>query len=130
MLIKSRQFISLKILGAGRTGACLAIFVFDFPGFVSLKMDLLLIYRNDEVAFLLGKGGHYAVGAVLGKLVGNQTLVDECIQKYVAAGDICKPVDFFSNGGDELFVGRAGYLCGALWLQQKLGYQPVPREVS
>ncbi|CAL8102070.1 unnamed protein product [Orchesella dallaii] len=84
--------------------------------------------KTDEPAFLLGKAGHYAVGAVLGHITGNQQLTQECLQRFVAAANVCKPIDFFKAGGDELFVGRAGYLCGALWLQQKLGYQPVPRE--
>jgi hypothetical protein len=26
----------------------------------------------------------------------------------------------------QLFVGRAGYICGALWLRQQLGYDVVP----
>lgn len=84
--------------------------------------------RHDEPSFLLGKAGHYAVGAVLGHVTGNQQLTDECVHRYVSAADICKPIDFFRHGGDELFVGRAGYLCGALWMQQKLGYQPVPKD--
>lgn len=67
---------------------------------------------------------------MLGQIAGNQQLTDECLQKYVAAGEICVPLDFFQHGGDELFVGRAGYLCGALWLGRKLGYQPVAVEVS
>ncbi len=64
-----------------------------------------------------------------GKESGKQELTTECLKQYVDAGQICKPVHFFKEGGDELFVGRAGYLCGCLWLQQKLGYMPVPRQV-
>lgn len=87
-------------------------------------------FRSEEAAFLLGKAGHYAVGAVLGKYTGNQQLTDECLQRFNAAANVCKPLDFFRHGADELFVGRAGYLCGALWLQQKLGFQPVAKEVG
>ena len=43
---------------------------------------------------------------------------------------ICLPINFFRAGSDELFVGRAGYLCGALLLNCKLGRQVVPREVT
>ena len=43
---------------------------------------------------------------------------------------ICKPLDFFSPGSDELFVGRAGYLCGSLLLNKKLGRTVVPPEVT
>jgi len=82
------------------------------------------------VAFLLGKAGYYAVGAVLGKEMGDEKLSRESLQGFVEGVEVCKPVDFLGCGGDELLVGRAGYLCGALWLQQKLGQMPVPREVS
>ncbi|ODN01842.1 LanC-like protein 3 [Orchesella cincta] len=84
--------------------------------------------QTDEPGFLLGKSGHYAVGAVLGQLTGNQQLTNDCLQSFIAAANVCKPIDFFKPGGDEFLVGRSGYLCGALWLQQKLGYQPVPKE--
>ena len=29
-------------------------------------------------------------------------------------------LDWFVNGGDELFVGRAGYMCAILWMQKEL----------
>jgi membrane transport protein XK len=80
-------------------------------------------------AFLLGKAGFYAVGAVLGKEMGNEKLVEESIKGFLEGAKVCKPINFLGCGGDELLVGRAGYLCGALWLQQKLGYMPVPKKV-
>ena len=43
---------------------------------------------------------------------------------------ICQPLNFFSPGSDELFVGRAGYLCGSLLLNKKLGRTVVPPEVT
>lgn len=39
-------------------------------------------------------------------------------------------MNFFRPGSDELFVGRAGYLCGSLLLNRKLGRTVVPSEVT
>lgn len=39
-------------------------------------------------------------------------------------------MNFFRPGSDELFVGRAGYLCGSLFLNKKLGRTAVPSEVT
>lgn len=39
-------------------------------------------------------------------------------------------MNFFRPGSDELFVGRAGYLCGSLLLNKKLGRTVVPSEVT
>ncbi|XP_021965389.1 lanC-like protein 3 homolog [Folsomia candida] len=84
--------------------------------------------RNDACAFLLGKAGFFAVGVVLGKESGHEDITEENIKNYIEAGEVCKQPNFGKHGGDELFVGRAGYLCGALWLQQKLGYMPIPQK--
>ena len=45
-------------------------------------------------------------------------------------GNICRPANFFRPGSDELFVGRAGYLCGSLLLNRKLGRNVVPSGVT
>lgn len=37
--------------------------------------------------------------------------------------DFCSPVKFLDCGSDELFVGRAGYLTGLLYLNSKLGIE-------
>jgi hypothetical protein len=34
-------------------------------------------------------------------------------------------IDFFRHGSDEMLIGRAGYLSGALALQQKLNKKVV-----
>ncbi|CAG7823215.1 unnamed protein product [Allacma fusca] len=82
--------------------------------------------EKDLPGFIHGKAGVDAVGAVLGKVTGNKKLFETSTRNYAAAADICKPRNFQSKGSDELFVGRGGYLLGVLWLQEKLGYQPVP----
>ena len=45
-------------------------------------------------------------------------------------GNICRPINFFPPGSDELFVGRAGYLCGSLILNKKLGRTVVSSAVT
>ena len=61
---------------------------------------------------------------------GHQQEREQCIQKFLEMGNICRPVNFFRPGSDELFVGRAGYLCGSLLLNKKLGRTVVPSEVT
>ena len=55
---------------------------------------------------------------------------EQYIQKFLEMGNICQPLNFFRPGSDELFVGRAGYLCGSLLLNKKLGRTVVPSEVT
>ncbi|KAK7882467.1 hypothetical protein WMY93_028641 [Mugilogobius chulae] len=62
--------------------------------------------KNMRAAFLLGGAGIYAVAAMIYKALG---LADFC-------------------GSDELFVGRAGYLCAALVLKQKLGIEILSKD--
>lgn len=45
-------------------------------------------------------------------------------------GKICQPLNFFRPGSDELFVGRAGYLCGSLLLNKMLGRTVVPLDIT
>ena len=74
--------------------------------------------RDPPIAFLLGKGGILAVASLIyDQLQGRQAAADELRKKYVElATMVCKPGDILGHGSDELFVGRAGYLCGALTL--------------
>uniref|UniRef100_A0A8D0H0G4 LanC-like protein 3 n=1 Tax=Sphenodon punctatus TaxID=8508 RepID=A0A8D0H0G4_SPHPU len=43
--------------------------------------------------------------------------------RFRELAEMCAPVTFLECGSDELFVGRAGYLCAALVLKQKLGVE-------
>lgn len=62
--------------------------------------------------------------------IDHQQEADYCIQKFLEMGNICHPINFFQPGSDELFVGRAGYLCGSLILNKKLGRTVVSSEVT
>ena len=80
-------------------------------------------------AFLLGHLGVYAFAAVYFSKCGDLEQSGVYVAKFVALHKMCKPVDFLPCGGDELLVGRAGYLCGALYLQQQLGEKTIPSSV-
>lgn len=81
-------------------------------------------------SFLLGHAGIYAVSALVFNTLGYQQEAEQCVQNYLEMAKICQPLNFFRPGSDELFVGRAGYLCGSLLLNKKFGRTVVPPEVT
>ena len=86
--------------------------------------------RNSTgAAFLLGHLGVYVLAAVFYAKTGETEKSKQYIDKFISLHSMCKPVDFLSCGGDELLVGRAGYLCGALYLQQELGESVIPANI-
>lgn len=81
-------------------------------------------------SFLLGHSGVYAVSAIVFNALGQHQEADQCIKKFLEMGKICQPLNFFRPGSDELFVGRAGYLCGSLLLNKTLGRTVVPLDIT
>ncbi|XP_074627320.1 lanC-like protein 3 isoform X2 [Acropora palmata] len=81
-------------------------------------------------SFLLGHSGVYALSAIVFNALGQRQEADQCIKKFLEMGKICQPLNFFRPGSDELFVGRAGYLCGSLLLNKKLGRTVVPLDMT
>ena len=77
--------------------------------------------RDPAAAFLLGNGGVYAVASLIYADIGEKSKSDELNRKYLALSSVCQPVNYLPSGSDELFVGRAGYLCGAVLLNKKFG---------
>lgn len=77
---------------------------------------------NTRAAFLLGGAGIYAVAAMIYKAMGLAEFVKP-LTKFRNLWEVCAPINFLECGSDELFVGRAGYLCAALVLKQKLGIE-------
>jgi hypothetical protein len=43
--------------------------------------------------------------------------------EYEKSARIVERENFLRHGCDELFVGRAGYLCGALYFRNKIGIE-------
>lgn len=78
--------------------------------------------KNMRAAFLLGGAGIYAVAAMIYKALGLADFVKP-LTKFRNLWEVCAPIKFLECGSDELFVGRAGYLCAALVLKQKLGIE-------
>ncbi|XP_056145873.1 lanC-like protein 3 [Lampris incognitus] len=83
--------------------------------------------KNMRVAFLLGGAGIYAVAAMIYKALGLADFVKP-LTKFRTLWEVCAPIHFLECGSDELFAGRAGYLCAALVLKQKLGIEILSKE--
>ncbi|XP_006639191.2 lanC-like protein 3 [Lepisosteus oculatus] len=83
--------------------------------------------KNMRAAFLLGGAGIYAVAAMVYKALGLADFVKP-LTKFRNLWEVCAPLTFLECGSDELFVGRAGYLCGALVLKQNLGIEVLSPE--
>jgi len=83
---------------------------------------LKLIEKNSHQKslsqFICGDAGINAVKAVIYHQVGNANMAETYLLNFKNGVEICKPIDFFKPGGDELFVGRTGYLYGVLWLER------------
>ncbi|KAL4233772.1 LanC-like protein 3 [Mactra antiquata] len=75
---------------------------------------------RDKASFILGEAGVHAVSSLVYEATGSSSKADKYAQKYAAIADVCLPMNFLRCGSDELFVGRAGYLCGVLNLNKKL----------
>lgn len=78
---------------------------------------------HDKASFILGEAGVLAVSSLVYEATGSSSKADRFAQKYAAIADICLPINFLRCGSDELFVGRAGYLCGIMNLNKKLKRQ-------
>ena len=76
--------------------------------------------QKDRVAFLLGEAGVLATSSLIQDAVGATKEADKFAEKYGTLADVCMPLNFLRCGSDELFVGRAGYLCGVMNLHKSL----------
>jgi hypothetical protein len=59
-------------------------------------------------------------------IAGDRGNADHYLKAYIDSAANCKPLNFLRCGGDELFVGRAGYLSGVLWLEKVFGKGTFP----
>nr|CAH7719332.1 unnamed protein product [Callosobruchus chinensis] len=83
--------------------------------------------KKDVPSFILGNCGIYAVAAAIFKAIGDEQQCKQYYQLYFEAASICKDFNFLSCGSDELFVGRAGYVLGALWMAKETN-TPLPMQ--
>lgn len=77
--------------------------------------------KDPPSAFILGPAGVTATACLLSSAEGNTSRCDKYVEQYGAEAVRCMKIDFFKHGSDEMLIGRAGYLCGLLSLQQNLG---------
>jgi len=68
--------------------------------------------------FICGDAGVNAVNAAIFHKIGDEKTAEMYLEHFKNGLAVCKPINFFKPGGDELFVGRAGYLFGLLWLEK------------
>ncbi|KAF4525896.1 hypothetical protein B566_EDAN013145 [Ephemera danica] len=83
---------------------------------------------SQKSALLLGDAGIYAVASVIYSALGDNHQAEQYLRMYADCAANCKPINFLSFGGDELFVGRAGYLFGLLWLQNIFRRPILPQQ--
>lgn len=74
---------------------------------------------GDKTSFLLGDAGTYALSTVLNKELGSDQFA-QSLRMYKSLYPSYLNPKFLKCGGDELFVGRAGYLAGILWISREL----------
>ncbi|XP_071578734.1 lanC-like protein 3 homolog [Temnothorax nylanderi] len=94
-----------------------------------LRSSLSMVQRRSGTGFLLGDWGILAMGAVLAAAREDNETANELIKRYIATGVRCKEVNFLKCGSDEFFVGRTGYLYGALWLNRMIKKIVVPFDI-
>lgn len=80
--------------------------------------------RNERCAFLCGNAGIYAVAAAVSRLNNDEQSLKADIHEFRKGFEACKPIQFSKYGGDEVLVGRAGFLSGVYWLNDTL--RPAP----
>ncbi|XP_063992134.1 lanC-like protein 3 [Diachasmimorpha longicaudata] len=76
--------------------------------------------------FLCGDAGVIAVAAAISATTGDSCQANSLGKLYADLAEICKSPGFLQAGSDEFFVGRAGYLYGAIWLNKTFGREVVP----
>ncbi|KAK0041809.1 lanC-like protein 3 [Biomphalaria pfeifferi] len=77
---------------------------------------------SDRTSFVLGEAGLNTVGLYFGSLTKNKSLVSTNLDQYLSLHKTFLHLNM-RCGSDELFVGRAGYLCGIYFIKNILGNQ-------
>lgn len=85
--------------------------------------------RRAPPGFLLGVSGAHAIRAAVCHALGDVCRAAESAQAFSHLADTFFPLEVFPKGCDELLVGRAGYICGALWLNNRLSREVVKEAI-
>jgi len=102
--------------------------------FLNRAADVLKLKQNNcdkhkLGRFICGDAGVNAVAAASYRQFGqsdHKKLARTYLERFQNGVAECKPIDSAEHGEDELFVGRAGYLCGVLWLEKIFGRKIIP----
>ncbi|OIV97507.1 hypothetical protein TanjilG_11031 [Lupinus angustifolius] len=86
-----------------------------------------------HVTFLCGRGGVYALGAVVANYMGDRIKRDMFLGQFIeVAKERALPIGPEEGGfgmSYDLLYGRAGFLWGALYLNKYLGEDTIPNEI-
>lgn len=88
---------------------------------IVLKLKENNFSQKSLCQFICGDAGVSAVNAAIYHQSGDDKMAELYLDHFKSGLSVCKPLDFFKLGGDELFVGRTGYLFGVLWLEKVFG---------
>ncbi|ESO94854.1 hypothetical protein LOTGIDRAFT_215378 [Lottia gigantea] len=77
--------------------------------------------RYPGPSFLLGPAGVYCVAALFFHKQGDMKNRDHLIQQFAKYSTECLKLNYMKDGSDELFVGRAGYLCALFTIRKHTG---------
>lgn len=86
-----------------------------------LKLKENNLSKEGLCQFICGHAGVSAVSAAIYRQSDDDKMGELYLHHFQSGLAVCEPLDFFRSGGDELFVGRTGYLFGVLWLEKVFG---------
>ena len=84
---------------------------------ISVPLSYKILFRKFFVKFLLF-------------LVGLHNLRNENVQGFFSMHKYCVPMNFFKNGSDEFFVGRAGFLAACYTINKRFGRTIVSSDIT
>ena len=80
------------------------------------REDVIRDTRN-LLGFLTGAAGVYAVAAAIALASNSEAQMESNLNKFSSLSEHLLPIKVHGGGSDEMFVGRAGFICAALWLK-------------
>lgn len=93
-----------------------------------IYIDKAKIYQltksSRDCGMLCGNGGIYAVSALVSHSLKDRVGCSSDLRRFAEGLEFYKTIDFNKGiGSDEMLVGRAGFLSGAYWLNENLGFK-------
>lgn len=95
--------------------------------FIRLAKSRLSRKSEDTVSFICGNAGIFAVSAMISLCSSDHETFANDIQGYLGGVEPSQKMVVNSYGSDEILFGRAGYLSGIYYLNQRL---PLEKRIS